>query len=102
METPSAFHLVKVTSRYEPTAKAREEDGEVTTAEVRHLQIDKWEAEPEFTPETARKALAGRELSAELKKKQLELMKAAEIDCVVPLFRDKNSKSRAPIVTRKR
>lgn len=102
VETPTAFHIVKVTSRYEPTAKAREEDGEVTTAEVRHIQLDKWEIEPEYTPETARKTLVGRELSGALKKKQMDLMKDAKIDCVVPLFRDKNSKARAPIIAPRR
>ena len=84
--TDSAFHLIKVTERYEPTAKARKEDGEVASVEVRHIQIDKWQVDPEFTQETARAFLENRSLGRVLKSKQAELLKGAKVECVIPLF----------------
>jgi hypothetical protein len=91
IETADAFHLIKVTGRYEPTAKAREEDGEVATADVRHIQIDKWTADPEFTEETARKLLEDRMLAHALKRKQAELLKDAKIECAIPLYTPKGN-----------
>lgn len=85
VETDDAFHIVKVTSRYEPDAKAREEDGEVSTADVRHIQIDKWEADEEFTEQTAREFIENRLVRRALKNKQNELIEAAKIESVIPL-----------------
>ena len=102
VETPDAFHIVKILSRYEPTAKAREEDGEVSSVEVRHIQLDKWLVEPEYTKESAREILEGREITNLLKRKQLELMKTTKIECVIPLFRDKDSKEKGPIIEPRR
>lgn len=91
VETPSAFHLVKITDRYVPTLKAREEDGEVSTVEVRHIQIDKWELDPEFTEESAKAYLEGRLIARQLKKKQNELIGLSKIESVIPLKSGKNS-----------
>lgn len=85
VETPDAFHLVKIVGRYVPTAKAREEDGEVSSVDVRHIQIDKWTTDPEFTEETARKHIEYKLLSRALKARQLELIKTVPIESVIPL-----------------
>lgn len=85
VETDDAFHIVKVTSRYEPTAEAREEDGEVSSADVRHIQIDKWLAEKEFTEKSAREYIESRLVRRALKNKQNELIEKTKIESVIPL-----------------
>ena len=102
VETDDAFHLIKVTERYQPTDKARKEDGEVASADVRHIQIDKWLADPEFTEDTAREFLANRAISRALKAKQAELLKNAKIECVIPLFSAEGSGHRSTIIMPKR
>lgn len=92
IETPEAFHLIKVTSRYVPTAKGRK-DGEVSSVDVRHIQIDKWTEDPEFTEATARKHLENRMLKVSLRRRQYELLKTTPIKSVIPL-EDKNRRKR--------
>lgn len=96
IETPEAFHLVKITSRYVPTAKAREEDGEVSSVDVLHIQIDKWQVDPEFTKDSARKYLEDRMLKRALKRRQLELIETTPIESVIPLKGSRRRKK--PIV----
>ena len=93
VEVPDAFHVVKITSKYVPTKKAREEDGEVSSVDVRHVQIDKWTTDPEFTVDTARDFLENRMLSRALRAKQNELINSTPIKSVIPL-RDTKSKNR--------
>lgn len=100
--TDNAFHLIKVTERYEPTAKAREEDGEVASVDVRHIQIDKWQVDPEFTQETARAFLENRALGRVLKSKQAELLKGAKVECVIPLFAPGGNGRRSTTIFRKK
>ena len=100
--TDSAFHLIKVMERYEPTAKAREEDGEVASVDVRHIQIDKWQVDPEFTQETARAFLENRALGRVLKSKQAELLKGAKVECVIPLFAPGGNGRRSTTIFRKK
>jgi hypothetical protein len=85
VETPEAFHIVKVADRYEPTKKAREEDGEVSSVEVRHIQIDKWTPEPEFTRETAREFIEQKVLTRMVAARQYELLDKTPIKSVVPV-----------------
>ena len=85
VETPEAFHLVKITGKYEPTQKARDEDGEVSSVDVHHIQIDKWVPEPEFTRETAREFIEQRQLSRVLASRQYELLDNTPIKSVIPL-----------------
>ena len=85
VETPEAFHLVKIVSRYVPTKKARDEDGEVSSVDVRHIQVDKWMPEPEFTRETARKFIEDRLLKQVLAAKQYELLDKTPIKSVIPV-----------------
>ena len=92
VETADAFHIVKIVSKYQPTKKAMEEEGEVPSVDVRHIQVDKWQLDPEFTPETARKFIEGRMLMKELKIKQFELLKTAPIKCVIPLQERKRTR----------
>lgn len=98
IETPDAYHLVKIKSRYVPTAKAREEDGEVSSVDVLHIQIDKWPLDPEYTEETARKHLENVFLKRELRRRQKELLKSAPIESVVPLTSPDAKKRKAHIV----
>ena len=93
VESPDAFHVVKITSKYVPTKKAREEDGEVSSVDVRHVQIDKWTTDPEFTVETAREFLENRKLSHALRTKQRELINSTPIKSVIPLH-DTKSRNR--------
>lgn len=93
VETPEAFHLVKVAGRYEPTRKAREEDGEVSSVEVRHIQIDKWTPEPEFTRETAREFIEQRVLRRMVAARQYELLDKTPIKCVIPVKATGDDKS---------
>ena len=88
-----AYHVVKVKSRYVPTKKAREEDGEVSSVEVKHLQIDKWLLDPEFTRETATKFITDNKIAFELSEVQEGLMKKAKIESVLPLY---DTRKRAP------
>lgn len=83
IETPAAYHIVRLESRYDPDKKA--DSDEVASAEVRHIQIDKWQVEDEYTPETARLELEKRVKGRILKRCQYELIGKAEIKCVVPL-----------------
>lgn len=85
IDTPEAYHLVMIKSRYTPTEEAREEDGEVSTAEVRHIQLDKWTPDPEFTHETAKEFIEQKMLAKAIKKKQQELISSTKIDCIIPL-----------------
>ena len=85
VETPEAFHLVKIASRYVPTKKAREEDGEVSSVDVRHIQVDKWAPEPEFTRETAREFIEKRLLARMVSARQYELLDKTPIRSVIPL-----------------
>lgn len=85
VETPEAFHLVKIVSRYVPTKKARDEDGEVSSVDVRHIQVDKWMPEPEFTHETARKFIEDRLLKQVLAARQYELLDKTPIKSVIPV-----------------
>lgn len=85
IDTPEAYHIVMITSRYTPTDEAREDDGEVSTADVKHIQIDKWTEDPEFTHDTAKEFIEQKMLARALKKKQLELISKTKIDCVIPL-----------------
>ena len=99
VETPEAFHLVKVVGRYEPTRKAREEDGEVSSVDVRHIQVDKWTPEPEFTRETARKFIEERLLARMEAIRQYELLDKTPIKSVIPL-KDKGDDGKAEKVRR--
>ena len=85
VETPEAFHLVKIESRYIPSKKAREEDGEVSSVDVRHIQIDKWEPNPEFTEKTAREFIEQRLLAQMVAVRQAELLEKTPIKSVIPL-----------------
>lgn len=85
VETPDAFHVVKIISRYEPTKKARADDGEVSSVDVRHIQIDKWMPDPEFTRDTARGFIEQRLLSRMLAAKQYELLDKTPIKSVIPV-----------------
>ena len=89
IETTNAFHIVKITGKYEPSKKAREDDGEVSSVDVSHIQIDKWTVDPEFTKETAADFIMAKLLSRALKKKQLELIKSTPIQCVIPISDEK-------------
>lgn len=88
-----AYHVVKVRNRYVPTKQAREEDGEVSSVEVKHLQIDKWLLDPEFTRETATKFITDKKIVFELSEVQDELMKKAKIESVLPLY---DTRKKAP------
>jgi len=94
VDTPEAFHLVKITGRYVPTAKARAEDGEVSSVDVKHIQIDKWQLDPEYTSETAREHLENLVLKRRLKARQLELLKTTPIESAIPL---ESKRGRGPI-----
>ena len=89
IETTNAFHIVKITGKYVPSKKAREEDGEVSSVDVSHIQIDKWTVDPEFTKETAAEFIVSKLLSRALKRKQLELIKSTPIQCVIPISDEK-------------
>ena len=86
IEGKEAYHVVKVKSRYVPTQKARDEDGEVSSVEVKHLQIDKWLLDPEFTRDVAIKFITDKKIAFELSILQEELMKKAKIESVLPLY----------------
>ena len=101
VETEDAFHIVKIASRYVPTAKAREDDGEVSTAEVRHIQVDKWQPDPEYNEETAREFIEMRLMKRELKKVQNELIEAANIECVIPLKAGKTGQGMIKVFNKK-
>lgn len=98
IEGNEAFHVVKVVSRYVPTKKAREEDGEVSSVEVKHLQIDKWLLDPEFTKETAIEFISRKKVAFELSKVQDELLKSAKIESVLPLYDTRKKKPKTLIV----
>ena len=100
--TDDAFHIIKVAGRYEPTAKSRAEDGEVASADVHHIQIDKWKVDPEFTEKTARAVLENRAIARALKARQLELLKDAKIECVLPLFTAGGKGRRSTIIMPKK
>ena len=85
IETTNAFHIVKITGKYVPSKKAREDDGEVSSVDVSHIQIDKWTVDPEFTKETAAEFIVTKLLSRALKVKQFELIKSTPIQCVIPI-----------------
>lgn len=91
IETEEAFHLIKPISRYVPKAG---DDGEEPSVDIRHIQLDKWQVDPELTKEDAKKLILAKKLKVEIKIKQLELMKKYRIDCVVPLFEKKKTSVR--------
>lgn len=98
IEGADAYHVVKVKSRYVPTKKAREEDGEVSSVEVKHLQIDKWLLDPEFTLETATKFITDKKIAFELSEVQERLKKKAKIESVLPLYDTRKKAPRTYIV----
>lgn len=93
VETADAFHVVKITSKYVPTKAARDAEGEVSSVDVRHVQIDKWTTDPEYTVETAREFIENRKLSHALRTKQRELINSTPIKSVIPLH-DTKSRNR--------
>ena len=85
VETPDAFHLVMIASKYVPTKKAREEDGEVSSVDVRHIQIDKRTTDPEFTRQTAHEFIEQRLIARARTVKFMELLDKTPIKSVIPL-----------------
>ena len=100
VETPEAFHVIKVVSKYIPTKKARDEDGEVSSVDVMHLQIDKWTPEPEFTKKTAREFIEQRMLASALMIRQQKLIDTVPIKSVIRLKANAEESKRAATIRR--
>ena len=85
-DTPEAFHFVQIVSKYVPTKKARDEENEVASVDVKHISMDKLLPKEEFNEDTAKEFLLKRRIGRILYDKQRELMKTAQIRCVIPVL----------------
>ena len=101
IEGKDAYHIVKIKSRYVPTQKARDEDGEVSSVEVKHLQIDKWSLDPEFTRDTAAKFITEKKIVFELTNLQEELREKAKIESILPLYDTRKNRAKTFKVNKK-